>query len=77
MHTHGIEAVYLALRWPVVGGFMGWSIWGKRWIGLLRESVDSAPARLILLRPYVVRGGIIAFPQMLQPFSVCWGRARV
>ena len=30
-----IEPVYLALRGPVVGGFMGWTIWGERWIGLL------------------------------------------
>jgi hypothetical protein len=30
-----IEAIYLALRWPVVGGFMGWTICRTRWIGLL------------------------------------------
>ena len=30
-----IEAVYLALRWPVVGEIMGWSTPRKRWIGLL------------------------------------------
>ena len=31
-----IEAIYLALRWPVVGGIMGWTICRTRWIGLLR-----------------------------------------
>jgi hypothetical protein len=35
LHGRFIEAVYLALRWPVVGGIMGWSIPRKRWIGLL------------------------------------------
>ena len=25
-----IEAIYLAFRWPVVGGIMGWTKWGKR-----------------------------------------------
>ena len=56
-----IKATYLALRWPVVGGFMGWAIWGKRWIGLLRGR----------------GGWNQHCPEMAQPFPVCWGRARV
>ena len=56
-----IEAVYLALRWPVVGGIMGWAIPGKRWIGLLGGR----------------GGRNKKFLGMAHPCSVCWGRARV